>query len=54
MLKERVALFRRLITQSTQNVDTRDFLIAQLATLQGDLRATQKLLDETLAGCAGD
>jgi hypothetical protein len=54
MLKERVALFRRLITQSTRNVDTRDFLMAQLATLQGDLHATQKLLDETLAGGAGD
>ena len=49
MLTERVALFRRLITQSTRNVDTRDFLIAQLATLQEDLQATQKLLDETLA-----
>ena len=48
MLKERVALFRRLITQSTCNVDTRDFLIAQLATLQGDLQATQKLLNDTL------
>jgi chemotaxis response regulator CheB len=49
VLKERVALFRRLITQSTRNLDTRDFLIAQLATLQEDLLATQKLLNETLA-----
>jgi two-component system chemotaxis response regulator CheB len=49
MLKERVALFRRLISQSECNVDTRDFLMAQLATLQGELHATQKLLDETLA-----
>jgi len=49
MLKERVALFQRLITQSTRNVDTRDFLMAQLAALQGDLLTTQKLLDETLA-----
>lgn len=49
MLKERVALFRRLIDQSTRNVDTRDFLMAQLAALQGDLLATQKLLDEILA-----
>lgn len=48
MLKERVALFRRLITQSTPNVDTRDFLMAQLAALQGDLQATQKLLNDTL------
>lgn len=50
MLKERVALFHRLIKQSTRNVDTRDFLMAQLAALQGDLLATQKLLNETLAG----
>ncbi len=49
MLRERVALFRRLIKQSEGNVDTRDFLMAQLAAIQGDLRATQKLLDESLA-----
>lgn len=48
MLKERVALFRRLITQSTRNIDTRDFLMAQLGTLQADLLATQKLLNDTL------
>ena len=48
MLKERVALFRRLITQSTRDVDTRDFLMSQLATLQADLLATQKLLNDTL------
>lgn len=52
MLKERVALFRRLITQSTRNVDTHDFLMAQLAALQADLLATQKLLDETLTTTA--
>jgi two-component system chemotaxis response regulator CheB len=49
MLKERVALFRRLITQSEGNVDTRDFLMVQLVALQEDFLATQKLLDETLA-----
>jgi two-component system chemotaxis response regulator CheB len=48
-LKERVALFRRLIAQSTRNGDTRDFLMVQLVALQEDLLATQKLLDETLA-----
>ncbi|HSA87728.1 MAG TPA: chemotaxis protein CheB [Nitrospira sp.] len=48
MLKERVALFQRLINQSARNVETRDFLMAQLAALQGDLLATQKLLDDTL------
>jgi len=48
MLKERVGLFERLITQSTQNIDTRDFLMTQLAALQGDLHATQKLLNDTL------
>jgi hypothetical protein len=57
ILKEPVVFFRRLTTQSTRNVDTRDFLIAQLATLQGeegDLKATQKSLDETLAVGVGD
>lgn len=49
MLKERVTFFQRLITQSTRNVDTHDFLMAQLAALQGDLQMTQKLLNETLA-----
>lgn len=49
MLKERVAFFQRLIMQSTRNVDTHEFLMAQLAALQGDLQATQKLLNETLA-----
>lgn len=49
MLKERVTLFRRLLVQSTRNVHTRDFLIAEMDTLQRDLRATQKLLDESLA-----
>jgi two-component system, chemotaxis family, protein-glutamate methylesterase/glutaminase len=48
MLQERVKLFQRLIAQSKQNVDTRDFLMAQLAVLQGDLDATQKLLSDTL------
>jgi two-component system chemotaxis response regulator CheB len=48
-LKERVALFRRLIVQSTRNVDTRDFLMAELAALQRDLLATQKLMNELLA-----
>ncbi|MBX3301773.1 MAG: chemotaxis protein CheB [Nitrospira sp.] len=49
MLKERVSLFKRLITQSTRNVDTRDFLIAELAALQEDLHGTQNLLTEALA-----
>lgn len=49
MLKERVALFRRLLVQSMRNVHTRDFLIAEMDTLQRDLRTTQKLLDESLA-----
>jgi two-component system, chemotaxis family, protein-glutamate methylesterase/glutaminase len=48
MLQERVKLFQRLIAQSKQNVDTRDFLVAQLAALQKDLDETQKLLDDTL------
>ncbi len=50
MLKERVALFQRLLNQSTVNIDTRDFLVFELASLQRDLHATQKLLNETLAG----
>jgi hypothetical protein len=50
MLKERAALFRRLITQSTRNVDTRSFLMTQLAALQRDLHATQTLLNDTLSG----
>ncbi len=48
MLQERVKLFQRLIAQSKQNVDTRDFLMAQLAALHKDLDATQKLLNDTL------
>jgi hypothetical protein len=50
MLKERVALFQRLITQSAINADTRDYLMAQLSALQGDLQVTQTLLDDTLIG----
>jgi two-component system chemotaxis response regulator CheB len=50
MLKERAALFRRLITQSTRNVDTRSFLMTQLAALRRDLHATQTLLNDTLSG----
>jgi two-component system chemotaxis response regulator CheB len=53
MLKERVALFRRLIKQSMGNVDTCDFLQSQLAALQEDLLATQKLLNEALEGDKG-
>ena len=50
MLQERLALFQRLLIQSERNAHTRDFLIAEMDTLQQDLQATQKLLDETLAG----
>lgn len=50
ILKERLALFQRLITHSTINADTRDYLMAQLSALQGDLQATQTLLDDTLNG----
>jgi hypothetical protein len=50
MLKERVALFQRLITQSAINADTRDYMMAQLSALQGDLQVTQTLLDDTLIG----
>ena len=52
LLKERMALFKRLLVQSTKNRNTRDFLMSELDTLQQDLRATQTLLDDVLASRA--
>ena len=49
MLKERVKLFQRLREQSMRNRGTHEFLTTELAALREDLRATQALLDETLA-----
>ncbi len=48
MLKERVGLFQRLLTQSMHNRGTHQFLMTELAALRRDLYATQALLDETL------
>lgn len=47
MLKERMALFQRLLVQSERNVHTQDFLIAEMGTLSQELQATQKLLDQS-------
>jgi two-component system, chemotaxis family, protein-glutamate methylesterase/glutaminase len=44
-LKERVALLLRLLSQSTRNPQTYEFLSTELATLKLDLRSIQKLLD---------
>lgn len=49
MLKERVALFKRLLLQSNRNIHTREFLISELDTLREDLLATQTLLNDVLA-----
>lgn len=55
MLKERIELFQRLLTQSTRNRSTHQFLTTELATLRRHLSTTQAMLDETLArgGVAG-
>jgi len=44
-LKERVALLVRLLSQSTRNPQTYEFLSTELAALKLDLRSIQKLLD---------
>lgn len=49
MLKERVALLARLITQSKKNRDTSEFLSAQMLLLEGDLRSVQILVNEAKA-----
>ena len=48
MLKERMALFHRLLLQSTKNIDTTTFLKAEMAALESDLLKIQTLTGEKL------
>jgi len=49
-LRERVALLVRLLSQSTKNPQTYEFLSTELAALKLDLRSIQELLDRASAG----
>jgi chemotaxis response regulator CheB len=49
MLKERLALLVRLITQSKTNPTTHEFLSTEMIALKDDLRSIQALLDQVLA-----
>lgn len=49
MLKERVELLGRLLSQSKRNLDTHQFLSSEIISLERDLRSIQALLNEALA-----
>lgn len=49
MLKERVALLGRLLSQSKRNLDTHQFLSTEIISLERDLRSIQALLNEAIA-----
>jgi two-component system chemotaxis response regulator CheB len=52
MLKERVALLVRLISQSKKNPETHEFLSSEMATLELYLGSIQKLLDQASSAAA--
>jgi len=49
MLKGRVALLGRLLSQSKRNLGTHQFLSTELISLERDLRSIQALLNEAIA-----
>ena len=49
MLKERVALLRRLLSQSKKNLGTHQFLSTEILSLERDLQSIQALLKEAIA-----
>jgi chemotaxis response regulator CheB len=52
MLKDRVGLLTRLIKQSQRNPRTLEYLSAELAALEVDLRSVQNLVDKALRHAA--
>lgn len=48
MLKERAALFNRLLSQSKKNLGTHQFLSTEIISLERDLHSIQALLKEAL------
>ena len=49
MLKERIALLGRLLSQSKQNLSTHQFLSTEITSLERDLHSIQTLLKEAIA-----